>query len=362
MLGLPRTLVQVAIASVVAAGTALAAPCPSTNDGSLQGSLATFCVDAFGTVDGWFNNSIGETAADNLMGNSALWIAYQYYDTGLSQSRWVTEWLEGGNNGVSGNGTIGVSGLAGSGYTSPFTVDHAINDCSTPGACPGTEQTGAPGADVLNRPETATAHFQSTITDNLGLSIQIDNYLINNSLKQILTITGDSGVNPNFGNLEQWQVAEYFQYFPYGSGHDNSTATLSYTYVPTTEQNYQPGLAAVGNGGYWSAGNACGGFTAGPRYGCAGTAGSGTYAIGAPSDVAAAINGNTDGSGSTYNNAAGPVMYGASAPAGALLWSTTSSSANQVFVLELVPEPGTMTLMILGAGLGFLSLRRRRTA
>ena len=303
------TIALVGSASAVTLDTA----CPNTGisdtmiaiGGAPEGNHTTFCVSSFGWSNGWFATTNPGTAPDNaninLLGDSAQYLSYTT-DSG-SVGMWLTPTL---SSGTSTGSTFTVA-----------TAVHKIDD---------------------NQAE-------SVIT-NGDVNITINSKVVRNNIRMTFTI-----LNLLDSTITNLQIVQYLNYFSYGSTNPD-LGTMTYQKVPTLEDTMVDGLWV----GSQNDGNVLireGGVCGGP-----GTAGCSTpdaHDIGAPEDVIADIYaGSFNGVDSAPMNAAG-----------ALAWNLgdLQSLESTQFTVELVPEPGTTSMLLFGtAGLLVWSRRLRKRA
>ena len=287
-------------AAVVLAGSALLLEantidprCSSTttNMVGIAGSNSTFCVSDYGWSNGWFATGFpGDYPANtssNLLGDSAQAVSYTL--GGTTYTSWISPTADGRHT------------------NSDFTI-------VTPVTVSGNQAT-------------------SVITDG-RVDITITSTLINNNLEQTFQIT-----NETTSALTNIKFLEYFNYFPYGAGNPTS-GVLTYTPVPTIEGTSVYGLWASGNygdPGFIRSGGVCGGV---------GTSGCTTpigYEVGTPSQVFLDVGlaGTLNGNSSSTNNAAGALVWDASN-------LNLGKGGSQSFTIELVPEPETIALLLIG--------------
>lgn len=316
-----RSLAGVVTLGVLMAGAASANGvfgCSNLGAVQIVDTATTFCVGDSGYSNEWYArtptalaNYAGPLGNLNLLGASNQFLIYDVTD-GTSHTIY-SAWL----NGDAG----GVGGLT-------FTT-------TTP---------------VLGNPNNTATHAESAISDT-QVGVAISSTTIMNNIKQAFTITNQIATAGLY--IDSMTFVEYLQYFPFGSTHPN-LGTLNYQLVPTIEQTEVLGLWGTGDdgiAGFVRSGGACGG---------PGTLGCSTpdgYMIGASGDVITAVGGlglaGLPNSGPTSSNMPA---------AGAISWSVSGLHLNngdsQAFTVELVPEPATFALSLIG-GLG-LWLRRRK--
>ena len=290
------------------AGLASAAFTCGTGQVLITGSATSFCVSDSGYSNAWFstNPPNSPTVDFNLLGDSAQFLIYT-----TAAGSTVGEWL---SPTVAGNPT-------GTGFTTSVPVSN------------------------LSPVEAA-----STISDGT-VRVAIDSTVIANNIKQTFMVT-----NIGSGTIVSMELVDYFHYFPYGSSHPTQ-GTLSYQPVPTIEGPGVLGLWAegtFGTPGFVRDGGACGGPGIGPFTGCSTPD---HFIINTPANVLLAVG----------NSATTPLPGGqttaAMDSAGALSWSVTGLSLtngqSQGFTIELVPEPATFGLILIG-GIVCLGMRRKR--
>jgi hypothetical protein len=291
--------------------------CTSLGAVQIIDTATTFCVGDSGYSNEWYArtptalaNYAGPLANLNLLGASNQFLIYDVTD-GTSHNIY-SAWL----NGDSG----GVGGLT-------FTT-------TTP---------------VAGNPNNTATHAESAISDT-QVGVAVSSTTIMNNIKQLFTITNQM---TNGMYIDAMTFVEYLQYFPFGQSHPN-LGTLNYQLVPTIEQTEVLGLWGTGDdgiAGFVRSGGACGGPG---TFGCSTPDG---YMIGTSSDVLNAV-GDLGLSGLPNS---GPTSSNMPA-AGAISWSVSGLHLNagdsQAFTVELVPEPATFALGLIG-GLG-LWLRRRK--
>lgn len=307
---LVQTLMLIVVAAMGAKGDATA-PCNTNmpDDSVVIRATDTLCMSSTGFTNSWYPNDAAlgvVTPSKNVLGESSQ---YLFFTNG---SGMYGGWLN-SNNGVD----TGFFVRPGGGITWNGTV------------------------------ATSSLTYKSGGTD----LVQVD----------ISTAPGQGGFKMTFGikNLAGSAITdmnfyEYLIYYPYGAD-DQDKGTLFYQPVPTMENTYKPGLwGTAPDGNSWSgivrSGGVCGGW--------GDVCGSVThYQVGDAATVRAQAAGNVDlADGAT--SAANPA-------GGALQWDTPvayslASGDTQNFTLELVPEPGTWTMLALGAGLLVAAHRRRR--
>jgi len=260
--------------------------------GAPGGTNTTFCVSDYGWSNGWFATGFPgdypSNASSNLLGDNAQSVTYTL--SGASYTSWLTPMAEGRRTG------------------SDFTVITPVSK--------------------VNNDQTT-----SVITDG-RIDIVIDSSVVANNIQQTFTIT-----NETTQTLTNLRFVDYFNYFPYGASNPN-LGTLSYSPIPTLQNTYVYGLWASGNygdAGFIRDGGVCGGV---------GTSGCTTpteHEVGTPSSVFFDVNigAPLDGSNAAQNNAAG-----------ALAWDVNNlnlgTGASQDFTVELVPEPETVALLLIG--------------
>jgi PEP-CTERM motif-containing protein len=264
---------------------------PTTNMAFVNGTNSSFCVSDYGWSNGWFATGFpGDfptNTSSNLLGDNAQAISYTL--GGTTYTNWITPLADGKHT------------------NSDFTI-----------LTPVTVSNG-----------TAT----SVITDG-RVDITITSSVVNNNLQQTFTVTNIT--NQLLTNINFF---DYFNYFPYGAGNPNS-GTLSYTQVPTIQNTSVFGLWAsgtYGTAGYIRDGGVCGGI---------GTSGCTTpngHEVGTPSSVYADVNlgANLNGTTSASNDAAGALSWDASN-------LNLGNGGSQSFSIELVPEPETIALLLIG--------------
>jgi hypothetical protein len=200
---------------------------------------------------------------------------------------------------------------------------------------------------VIPVANVSDSEAKSTIS-NSDLTINIDSQVISDNIKQTFLIT-----NTGSGTVTSVEMVEYFNYFPFGAN-DTTMGTLAYMPVPTIEGTYVLGLWASGAGqGAVRDGGVCGGPGAGPGIGCSTPD---HFVIGSPSAVLMAV----QNSGST-SLPGGPTLANMDS-AGALSWKlnglSLTTGQQTAFTIELVPEPSTFALLLIGAAA--LAFRRRK--
>ena len=261
--------------------------------GTAGGSNTTFCISDYGWSNGWFATGFpGDypaNTASNLLGDNAQAVSYTL--GGTTYTSWLTP--------VADNRHTG----------SDFTVVTPITKVSA---------------------DEAT----SVVTDG-RVDITIDSTVINNNIKQTFTITNETAGK----TLTNITFTDYFNYFPYGASNQN-LGTLTYTPVPTIEGTSVYGLWANGNygdPGFIRSGGVCGGVG---TVGCTTPSG---HEIGTTSSVFqdVSLGGTLNGTNSATNDAAGALAW----TAGNL---NLAKGASQAFTVELVPEPETIALLLIG--------------
>jgi hypothetical protein len=292
-------LSSAAFANFVSLGPGQGFGC-DVNQVMLTGSATAFCVNANGYTDGWSPTAV--PTGINLFGSNAQFIAYTF--------------VGGGGGGGWLNGDV-----EGSATGSAFSVQTALNQV---------------GPDEAN----------STITDGT-VSVGINSKVINNNLKQTLTITNNG---PNV--INSITMGDMFHYYPHGSTNP-SIGTLYFEFVPTIEDTIVLGLWArdpVWVPGLVREGGMCGGF------GTTCTTPDG-YIIDTFGNVFGAVNGLASA------QLPGGATSGTLDVAGALSWTQSvnlGQGDSTTFTTELVPEPRTTAVLMLAGGL--LALYRRRLA
>jgi hypothetical protein len=264
------------------------------------GPRTTFCISSYGWSNGWFaTNNPGAAPANadiNLLGDSAQYLSYDI--GGTTFTSWLTPALS--------------IGPVSSSFTEVTAVHKLNND-----------------------------QAQSEITDS-RVNISIDSQVIRDNIRMTFTI-----LNNTLSPIQNIMFVQYLNYFPHGSTNPN-LGTLTYQPVPTLEDTYVLGL--------WGAGSPTGvplvregGVCGGP-----GTAGCSTpdaHDIGAPTDVITDIQSGTfNGVNSSSNNVAGALAWNLSG-------FTLQPGQTTQFTIELVPEPGSLALILVGC-LGLLVWRR----
>jgi hypothetical protein len=280
--------------------------CPTTSldmlaiGGAPEGTRTTFCISSYGWSNGWFATSTPGTApgnaCTNLLGDSAQYLSYDL--GGTTFSSWLTP-------------TLSISTVG-----SNFQEVTAITK--------------------LNDNEAL-----SVITDN-RVNVAIHSKVIRDNIRMTFTIENLTGAP-----LTAITFIQYLNYFPYGSTNPNQ-GKITYGPVPTLEDTYVDGLWVSGapdSNPLVREGGVCGGP------GIAGCSTPDAHAIGVPLDVIDDIQAFAfNGVNSSNNNSAG-----------ALVWTVNGLNLGQgdstQFTIELVPEPGTVGLFLVGAA-GLL-LRRR---
>jgi hypothetical protein len=260
--------------------------------GAPGGPRTTFCISSYGWSNGWFATTTPGTAPGNaninLLGDSAQFLSYNL--GGVNFSSWLTP-------------TLSIGGVP-----SDFSV-------VTPVA-------------RLSNDET-----QSVITDG-RVNISIDSTVVQDNIRMTFSIQ-----NASQTPITSLEFVQYLNYFPYGSTNP-TLGTMNYQPVPTLENTYVEGLWGGTSAGSFilvREGGTCGG---------PGTLGCSTptaHDIGAPLAVIADVQaGIFNGVNSANNNAAGALAW--NIPNLNLLPGQTTQ-----FTVELVPEPGTLGLILLGA-------------
>jgi hypothetical protein len=271
-----------------------------TIGGPPGGARTTFCISSYGWSNGWFATTTPGTAPGNaninLLGDSAQFLSYSL--GGSTFSSWLTPDL-----------SIG-------GVTSDFSVNSPVSKLSNDQA-------------------------QSAITDG-RVNISINSTVVQDNIRMTFTI-----LNASQTPITSLQFVQYLNYFPYGSTQPN-LGIMNYEAVPTLENTYVEGLWGGNSPGSFvlvREGGACGG---------PGTVGCSTptaHDIGPPATVIADVAAGTfNGVNSSPNNAAGALAW--NLPSLNLLPGQTTQ-----FTVELVPEPGTLGLILFG-GLSLLVWRR----
>jgi hypothetical protein len=260
--------------------------------GAPGGANTTFCVSDYGWSNGWFATGFpGDYPANtssNLLGDNAQAVSYTL--GGTTYSTWITPQADGKHT------------------NSDFTVVTPVT--------------------VVNNDQAT-----SVITDG-RVDITITSTVINNNIQQTFTIT-----NETTKTLTNINFFDYFNYFPYGAG--NQTAgTLNYQTVPTIEGTSVYGLWAsgtYGTAGFIRDGGVCGGV------GTSGCTTPNAYQVGTPSTIFQAVNlgGLNNGSTSASNDAAGALSWDASG-------LSLGQGGSQAFTVELVPEPETIAMLLIG--------------
>jgi hypothetical protein len=260
--------------------------------GAAGGSNTTFCVSDYGWSNGWFATGFpGDYPANtssNLLGDSGQAVTYT---------------------------------LGGTTYTSWLTPD-------ADGKHTGSDFTVVSPATLVNADQAT-----SVITDG-RVDITITSTVINNNIQQTFTVT-----NETTKTLTNIQFMEYLNYFPYGAG-NTTLGTLTYTPVPTIQNTSVYGLWASGNygdPGFIRDGGVCGGIG---TSGCTTPTG---HEVGTPASVFedVSLGGALNGSNSAANDAAGALAWDASN-------LNLGQGASQSFTVELVPEPETIAMLLIG--------------
>jgi hypothetical protein len=269
--------------------------------GAPGGANTTFCVSDYGWSNGWFATGFpGDYPANtssNLLGDNAQAVSYTL--GGTTYTSWITPQADGKHTG--------------SDFTVLTPVTKVNNDQAT-----------------------------SVVTDG-RVNITITSTVINNNIQQIFTIT-----NETTQTLTNINFFDYFNYFPYGANNPNS-GTLTYQTVPTLENTSVMGLWASGTwgtAGYIRDGGVCGGI---------GTSGCTTpngHQIGTPGAVYQGVSlGGLSGGTSASNDAAGALSWDASN-------LSLGKGASQAFTIELVPEPETIAMLLIGLAGIYLGRRK----
>jgi hypothetical protein len=256
------------------------------------GARTTFCISSYGWSNGWFATTTPGTAPGNaninLLGDSAQFLSYT--QGGVAFPSWLTP-------------TLSIGGVP-----SDFSV-------ATPVAKLGNDEA------------------QSVITDG-RVSISIDSTVVQDNIRMTFSIE-----NVSSAPIASLEFVQYLNFFPYGSTHP-TLGTMNYQPVPTLENTFVEGLWGGTSPSSFvliRQGGTCGG---------PGTAGCSTptaHDIGAPPAVIADIQAGTfNGVFSANNNAAGALSW--TIPNLNLLPGQTTQ-----FTVELVSEPGTLGLILLGA-------------
>jgi len=277
-----------------------------TNMAVVGGSSTSFCVSDYGWSNGWFaTGAPGDYPSNtsiNLLGDSGQAISYTL--GGTTYTAWITPLADGRHT------------------NSDFTIVTPVTGTNTPVTIGGTTYTPGTGSQV-----------SSVVTDG-RIDITIVSTDVNNNLLQTFTVTNETSQT-----LTNINFLEYFNYFPYGAGNQTS-GTLSYQTVPTLENTSVYGLWAngtYGTAGFIRSGGVCGGV------GTSGCTTPNAYQIGTPSSVVQSVNYGSllDGTTSASNDASG-----------ALSWDVSNlnlgQGGSQAFTVELVPEPETIALLLIG--------------
>lgn len=270
--------------------------------GAPGGSNTSFCVSAYGWSNGWFATGFpGDYPANtstNLLGDSGQAVSYTL--GGTTYTSWLTPVIDGQFTG--GKFTV----------VTPTTLVN--NDQAT-----------------------------SVITDG-RVDITITSTVINNNIQQTFTIT-----NETTQTLTNINFMDYFNYFPNGASNP-TLGTLTYQPVPTIEGTSVYGLWAsgtYGTAGYIRDGGVCGGIG---TSGCTTPTG---HDVGSISLITEEV-----GSGATLNGN----NSGANNSAGALSWDASNLSltkgGSQAFTVELVPEPETIAMLLIGLAGIYLGRRK----
>jgi len=270
--------------------------------GAPGGSNTVFCVSDYGWSNGWFATGFPgdypSNTSSNLLGDNAQAVTYTLGGTTY------TSWL-------------------------PPEVDNRRTPSTFTVVTPVT---------LVNNDEAT-----SVITDG-RVDITINSTVINNNIKQTFTITNET--NQTLTNI---QFMDYFNYFPYGANNP-SQGTLTYTQVPTLENTYVAGLWAsgtYGTSGFIRSGGICGGVG---TSGCTTPTG---HEVDEPSVVYedVTLGGTLSGTNSSPNDAAG-----------ALAWDVSNlnlgKGQSQAFTVELVPEPETIAMLLIGLAGIYLGRRK----
>ncbi|HUI82311.1 MAG TPA: PEP-CTERM sorting domain-containing protein [Bryobacteraceae bacterium] len=264
---------------------------PSTDMVAMSGSSTTFCVSDYGWSNGWFaTGAPGDYPANtssNLLADNAQAVSYTL--GGTTYTNWISPYADGKH--TNSDFTI----------VTPVTVSNGV----------------------------AT----SVITDG-RVDVTVTSTVVNNNLQQTFKIT-----NLTNQTLTNINFFDYFNYFPYGAGNP-TLGTLTYNPVQTVEGNWVYGLWASGtwgSSGFIRDGGICGGIG---TSGCTTPTG---HEIGTPNSVFQDV-----GLGATLNGS----NSGSNDVAGALSWDASGLSlgngASQSFTIELVPEPETIALLLIG--------------
>jgi hypothetical protein len=174
------------------------------------------------------------------------------------------------------------------------------------------------------------------------VNVSINSTVVQDNIRMTFSIQ-----NASQTPITSLQFVQYLNYFPYGST-QQTLGTMNYQPVPTLENTYVEGLWGAASPGTFvlvREGGACGGP------GIVGCSTPTAHDIGAPAAVIADVEaGIFNGVNSANNNAAGALSW--TLPNLDLLPGQTTQ-----FTVELVPEPGTLGLILFG---GFTLLVWRR--
>jgi hypothetical protein len=270
--------------------------------GTAGGSNTTFCVSDYGWSNGWFATGFpGDYPANtssNLLGDNAQAVSYTL--GGTTYTSWLTPQADGKHTG------------------SDFTVVTPVT--------------------VVNNNQAT-----SVITDG-RVDITITSTVINNEIQQTFVVT-----NETTQTLTNINFTDYFNYFPYGASNP-TLGTLTYTPVPTIENTSVYGLWAsgtYGTAGFIRDGGVCGGI------GTSGCTTPNAYELGTPGAVfqSVSLGTLTNGSTSATNDAAGALSWDASN-------LSLGKNGSQAFTVELVPEPETIAMLLIGLAGIYLGRRK----
>lgn len=310
-----RVLLQLGAGTIAMAISALAGTVPcnmvaGVNVVVVRGPNASYCVTDYGWSNGLFPGDTTITdydASKNVLGTSAQYISYDL--NGTPYGSWLTPYIGGYD------GTLSFTSTS---ATPDFSIDTPVSNLGT---------------------DRAT----SIITDG-RVRIAINTQALVDGLRMTFAVTNLDATH----EITNMSFVEYFNYFPNGATNTN-LGTLSYGPVREIGGGYVDGLWATAVGYQPGSGGVCGGW--GSECGTPSA-----WGIGDPTAIFAGVSDGTafNSAGFASNNAAGVLKWNS----GATLAVNGLAGDTQNFTMEIVPEPGTWTL--LAAGFGLVAVARHR--